>query len=238
MADKKQRTKKFLLDLTSLEITTIVTDNISAESMGDPQQAIERISSLYASKLDAIAATHGAPDPGKAAARKDVSAKASDASGGATRSAIRDRERQARRMKRKYGAQLSQEDHGHIDRIRDRSRELEGSNDKLGGSSAPTGAGAQIHPAPQGPEAAERPEFSPEDMVALRKIWELGVEPIAAHTVIQVSGDVITRLHPRYATGQHSMVLELHRTGTSIATEMWSSLIDTAVSILDKIIDR
>ena len=243
MADKKQRIKRLLLDLTSLEINTLVTENITGESMGEPRQAIAQIHALYAAKLDEIDAAHRDAETAPVPAR--TPAAQAGATAAATRAQMRDTERRAESLKQQHRQKLSLEDHSHLSGIRDRSRELRGLLGKLDAAAAPAAA-AQIQRAPGAPApaatvdsaSAETPELEPEDMVNLRKMWELGVEPIAAQTVVQIGGDVITRVHPEYASGQHPMLLELHQAGVSTATGMWNTLIDTAVRILGKIFER
>src|SRR5262249_13208701 len=44
-------------------------------------------------------------------------------------------------------------------------------------------------------------ELSSDELVVLRKAWDLGLEQIAMQTVIQLDGDVLHRVQPRYATG-------------------------------------
>ena len=241
MAGKKQRIKDFLLDLTSLEVNTLVTENITGESMGDPRQAIEAIRALYAEKLEAVAAIHAedsTPSSGPASPPREVSA-ARAAPGTVAPDSIQGLEQRADELKQQYETRLSKEDQNNLTRIRDRCRELTGLMTKLdGGAELTVSASSQSQRASDKSASAKTAELSPEDTVALRKIWELGMEPIAAQTVIQLSGDVITRLHPKFASGQHPMLLELHRAGTATASEMWSSLVDTAVMILEKIIDR
>lgn len=246
MADNKQRVKRLLLDLTSLEINTLVTENITGESMGDPRQAIAQIQALYAAKLDEIDDAHRGAETAASPGGQAAPAAQLPASPAAARAQVRDTERRAESLKQQHQDKLSSEDHSHLSNIRDRSRELKGLLGKLGGAATPAAAAAQIQRAPGGPEPAasgdsapaETPELEPEDMVTLRKMWELGVEPIAAQTVVQIGGDVITRVHPKYASGEHPMLLELHQAGVSTATGMWNTLIDTAVRILGKIFER
>lgn len=237
---KKRRIESFLLDLTTIEVNTLVTDNISGESMGDPQEAIADLRSRYASKLGAIAGGDGGAStrafaaPGKRGGR----AESMD---------FRDQRRVAEELIAGQTG-LAAGDQGHLDRIRANCGFLDRLSDKLVDAEAePAGPARTRSPAPRA--AAGKPastedaddevtQLSPKEMVALRKMWELGTEPIAFQSVIQAGGDMITRVHPDYATGTHQPLLELHRSGVETAIRVWSSLVDTAVLILEKLFDR
>ena len=238
MADKKQRIKRFLRDLTSIEINTIVTERILP--MGDLRQEVERLRSAYASKLGSIAKTHqGGSQPAADSTLESAAAETARAAADPESMSFGEQERRADALLR-HEARLSPDDQHQLARIRGYSGELERLSRQLGAAPAPaadalesvTSGGA----APGA--AAQPPELGPEDTIALRKILELGTESIAVQTVIQASGDMITRIHPDYATGEQPLLLELHRGGVATVSEMWRSLIDAAVSLLDKIIDR
>ena len=74
--------------------------------------------------------------------------------------------------------------------------------------------------------------FSSEHLVNLRKIWEMGTEQIAMQTVIQLDGDVITRIQPKYATAKYTPLHELHRQGITTSMAFWRGLIDIAKDLL------
>ena len=52
----------------------------------------------------------------------------------------------------------------------------------------------------------------------IRKVWELGTEVIAMQTIVQVDGDVITRLNPTYMNEKRYPNLQTyHNEGVNIA---------------------
>ncbi len=230
---KKERIGKMLLDLTSIEVTTLVTEKITGESMGDPQQAVTRLRSLYASKLGGIADTYG----GQGDASKGVLRTPAQKAAASEPMTFKAQGRMADKLVEQH-SDLAADDLGHLARIRAHSDHLEGLSAKLGVGEAP----AQSYSSAAAPSAATpsagEPRLSPTEMVKLRKMWELGIEPIAMQTVIQMGGDMITRIHPDVVGGAHPLLLDLHRTGIETATGIWRTLVDTAVLILEKILDR
>lgn len=70
-------------------------------------------------------------------------------------------------------------------------------------------------------------------LVTIRKIWELGTEVIAMQTIVQVDGDVITRLNPYYMDEtRYPKLQEYHNRGVSIALEHWSNLVNVAKELI------
>ncbi|XVV08494.1 hypothetical protein ACQP2X_26995 [Actinoplanes sp. CA-131856] len=65
----------------------------------------------------------------------------------------------------------------------------------------------------------DRP-FTAEDVVRIRKIWEIGVDVIALQTVVQIDGDVVTRVG---GDGRPAMY-ELHEANVRAAIECWQGL--------------
>ena len=71
------------------------------------------------------------------------------------------------------------------------------------------------------------------ELVLIRKVWELGVEVIAMQTIVQVDGDVITRLNPIYLDdAQFPTMREYHHKAVEIAIAHWSKLIDVAKELI------
>ena len=86
---------------------------------------------------------------------------------------------------------------------------------------------------------SKRPPFplTPDELVLIRKIWEIGVEEIALQTIIQMDGDIVTRVHPRFATQHHEELHRIHNQSVSVSLSMWKELIgvvkDFFVSIVE-----
>ncbi len=67
--------------------------------------------------------------------------------------------------------------------------------------------------------------FPPEQLRIIRKAWELGVEEIAMQTVIQLDGDVVTRVLPKYANETHKGLHNLHNQGITTSIKFWRTLV-------------
>ena len=75
-------------------------------------------------------------------------------------------------------------------------------------------------------------QLSASDRAQIRKIWEIGTETVLVQSVIDIEGDVLTRINPEVARGSKPHVLEIHQTGIETSMKMWSSLIAVAGSLL------
>jgi hypothetical protein len=70
-------------------------------------------------------------------------------------------------------------------------------------------------------------------LVTIRKIWELGTEVIAMQTIVQVDGDVITRLNPYYLDEtRYPKLQDYHNRGVSVALEHWVNLVNVAKELI------
>ncbi len=65
----------------------------------------------------------------------------------------------------------------------------------------------------------------------LRKIWEVGLEEIALQTVIQLDGDIVTRVHPAYL--HHGRLFEIHHESVHASQTFWKELIDIALRLIE-----
>jgi hypothetical protein len=71
------------------------------------------------------------------------------------------------------------------------------------------------------------------ELVLVRKVWELGTEVIAMQTIIQVDGDVITRLNPSFMDEKKYPDLKTHHNdGVAIALKHWGDLITIAKELV------
>lgn len=71
------------------------------------------------------------------------------------------------------------------------------------------------------------------ELVLVRKVWEVGTEVIAMQTIIQVDGDVITRLNPNCMDEKkHPNLFKYHNEGVGIALRHWENLINVAKELV------
>ncbi len=65
--------------------------------------------------------------------------------------------------------------------------------------------------------------LQPDEITLLRKIWEIGIEDIAMQTIIQLDGDVVTRIQPDFVNDLD--VQRMHNEGVMTAISFWKDLI-------------
>jgi hypothetical protein len=86
--------------------------------------------------------------------------------------------------------------------------------------------------AESGDDAPAKPKplrLAAPELVLIRKIWELGCEQIVMQTVVQLDGDVVTRLSADIESDQHQLIHRLHADGVRVATHSWQFLVETLV---------
>src|SRR5262249_52136299 len=75
-------------------------------------------------------------------------------------------------------------------------------------------------------------ELLADEAGGVRKAWELGLEEIAVQTVIQLDGDVVHRVQPKYAGTSSGPLLAIHQSATQTAVAYWKTLIDLIGDLL------
>lgn len=73
---------------------------------------------------------------------------------------------------------------------------------------------------------------NPDELVKIRKAWELGVEEIVMKTIVQLDGDVITRVKKKYTDEKYQSLREMHQQGVRTSVDFWQTLVGIALSIL------
>lgn len=87
--------------------------------------------------------------------------------------------------------------------------------------------------------ASERRRWMPLDprqLAVVRKIWEVGLEDIALQTVMQIDGDIVTRVDPAYMADERLMTI--HREGVSASQALWKDLVDIAIRLFEAVAKR
>lgn len=78
--------------------------------------------------------------------------------------------------------------------------------------------------------------LSTKDLLMIRKIWEVGVEEIAMQTVIQLDGDVLTRITPRYADKKYEALHQLHNQSVAKSISFWQELVKLVTGVLGNLV--
>lgn len=86
----------------------------------------------------------------------------------------------------------------------------------------------------------ERPPFplTVDELVTIRKAWEIGTEVVAMQTVIQLDGDVVTRVNPEYATAEKEdeIIRTIHSDSVKVSVGYWHQLVGLVKDFFENII--
>jgi len=215
MRDLKQQVSKIAHDLLNLEVNTIIKPNISGEKMRSPRHALIDIAKWYSEKLkqfnlridtDIIKGSYESFCLLRKKAKDGINIL------------------ESKTDKVSLSAQ-EKADLLMLHRIKDMSDQIKEVFDGLKSRGFKDWDNRYSHEQ----IAKKNPPFplTSYERVLIRKVWELGVEEIALQTVIQLDGDVITRVNPRYLTSDNQVVQEIHDQTVSVSLRYWKVLIDT-----------
>ena len=208
--------------ILTLEINTIVRDEILGTKMDNPERALMDISIWYTTKLNSIARQMlndprcplDAPARGKDPFR-DFNATASGLVDKALFETIHGRAKALFVAASDWG--VSPEGSGQL--MLCRIQEKCGQVEQL--------LAARTPKSDQPPSGTQ--------LMLLRKIWEVGTEEIAIQTVIQIDGDVITRVQAAHA-GPDAPMLALHHDAVRTAVDFWSGLVSLVITTVQRIV--
>ena len=74
------------------------------------------------------------------------------------------------------------------------------------------------------------------DIVALRKIWEIGTETVVMQTVAQLDGDIVTRIQRGRDAAVYKPLHDLHQEAVASALEHWRFLAQTVATFLSTVL--
>ena len=76
------------------------------------------------------------------------------------------------------------------------------------------------------------------DYSVILKLWELGTEEIAIQTIIDLDGDVTTRVLPKFSDDDSIVLHELHNASTNLSFKYWKSLIEIIKDFFESIFSK
>jgi hypothetical protein len=202
-----EQIKTVLESLCSLEINTIVKDNMTGQKMPPPERALLELAEHYDCKL----AEHGSrriPGTGVTGGPAEferLRARADD-------------------LIHAWSADpaLSDDHRGELMllyRIRDTSAQLT----RIFESAARRGNPVGDYTAA---DMADHPiELTADEIVVLHKAWDLDLEQIALQTVIHLDGDVMHRVSPRCINGAATL-LSAHDAALRTSISYWKTLVE------------
>ena len=225
--DVSEQIKSLVQDLTNLEVNTIIKPNMTGRKMPKPRHALIEIAQNYRFKLIDLGISVD-----------------DDIPLGCFRGFDMIREKAANGitiMKRKAAesdALLTEEqeaDRVMLLRIQRMSDQIKGIFKALQNRNVETWDNEYSR---QEIEEQQPPlPLTTDELVMIRKIWNMGMEEIAIQTIIQLDGDVTTRIQPKYATAEHQTLHKLHNQSVGTSLDFWSRLIglvETFFKVLSK----
>jgi hypothetical protein len=78
--------------------------------------------------------------------------------------------------------------------------------------------------------------LQPDDLTMVCKMWEVGVEKVVMQSVIQLDGDVITRIQRRYAEQDQRHVFEFHKMSVDLSVRFWGVMANTVAVFLGSLV--
>lgn len=77
-----------------------------------------------------------------------------------------------------------------------------------------------------------------DQLLNLRKIWEVGIETVVMQTVIQLDGDIITRIQEGRTAASNKAIHDLHRDAVESAVRNWQFLGQTVAQFLTSVLKK
>lgn len=206
-------------DITTLEINTILCDGMTGEQMADPRQALFDLGYEYIEALRGL--VPGFVPPPRSQGAEPICG---------SREVFAHLHRAARDALVAPPAGLGRQDRALVTRIKVKSGQLVALFDRLRQGADPAAAidnelcradinGSAGRPAPPPLPLAQ------DDLIQLRKIWELSTDTIAMQTVITLGGDVVSRMQRDLVTDENAVLLRVHADGIKIALSSWGAMI-------------
>jgi hypothetical protein len=82
------------------------------------------------------------------------------------------------------------------------------------------------------PDAGSALSLSPHEVIAVRKIWEVGTEVVLMQTVASLDGDVVTRVQQARVGAANKPLHDLHRESVTAALAHWQFLVQTVTQFV------
>ncbi|HME23864.1 MAG TPA: hypothetical protein VKI44_21475 [Acetobacteraceae bacterium] len=73
--------------------------------------------------------------------------------------------------------------------------------------------------------------ITPDDLIQLQKIWDIGVEEIVAQTVVHVTGDITTRVQAALRSPGSETVFAIHCQSIDVSVACWKFMLDAVREI-------
>ena len=203
-------------DLFTLEVKTIIKDSIMGTVIPDAGQALIDIVLDYETQLHELGAAKEPPSGNSTVADLDTFDDLRNRA-----SEMYDGKPQAVAVPRV----LRKSERLMLCRIRDNCDEIKSILQALQTRSPGSALRFTRKDAPQ-------VDLLPAELMSIRKIWDIGTEEIVMQTVIQLGGDVTTRLNSAYATERDQPIVRIHEGSVTTSISTWNKLVETVGAFL------
>ncbi len=218
----KQRLSSVAEDLFNLEVNTIVVDRISAVKMPAPRHALIDIAKAYKYNMIVMRVDVALSD------HKLGSYEAFQLLGKEAKSWLNDFKQ---RCVAGTQTDADQQSVYLFDRINTKCAQICAMMKRLEARGVDDWDNTMGR---EGADSADRMYLDPKDMLLIRKTWELGTAQIAMQTVVQLDGDVITRINPAYAQAGWLGLHQAHHKGLRVSMSMWKEMVALVETLLAK----
>ena len=82
----------------------------------------------------------------------------------------------------------------------------------------------------KGGEKRKTPQ--PEHLIAVRKIWEIGVESVQMQTVVQIDGDIVTRIRRSLTKEELERIVPLHQEMVETGVKHWTTMFELVTRLV------
>jgi hypothetical protein len=213
--------KAIAQDLTSLEVNTIIKHDMTGRKMPKPRHALIDIAESYRIKLTDLGfpLETGAVKPGSFDSFDHIRERAAEG---------------ILKFKKKAAKKPLDDDQESdlvlLHRIKRMSDQIKG----MMKSFEKRGVAAWNNDISRADIEKQAPDLdlATEELVLIRKIWDMGLERIAMQTVIQLDGDVITRIQAKYADKDSKVIHSIHNQSVAASMKFWGQLTRIVKDIL------
>jgi hypothetical protein len=227
-----ERFRTIAENLLTLEVNTIVTRGITAPKMPAPEHAIIEIVNTYRDFLNCVIDRVGVRNE-RLAPSADLDFLTTDerSASPAVFEQIRALVRNLLARQGELSFTLTSKEGHLLSRIWDNADQLKGLFERLPEKNVLLRRDGHFVPTPIHPE--------PKDIVLIRKMWELGTDVILTQTVIQIDGDVVTRLRDDLLLDAATLdsVLKIHDRAVGTSLNFWHGMVSVLGTFLRGVAD-
>ena len=81
-------------------------------------------------------------------------------------------------------------------------------------------------------EANPSLKLTPSELLRVRKIWEIGTERVLMQTVVQLDGDIVTRIQIGRETAKDKALHDMHKELVNLAIGNWQFMVQTLTNLI------